>query len=525
MATHDVRDAGALDDDLTLTADVAIVGTGAGGGVAAEILAGAGLEVVLIEEGAYNRAKDFTLHEAQAYPDLYQESSARKTADKAITILQGRTVGGSTTVNWTTSFRTPPATLDHWREVYGLADYSEEALAPWFARMEERLNIRPWELAPNANNQALARGAEKLGWEHGIISRNVRDCIDLGYCGLGCPVDAKLSMLVTTIPAALDKGATLVTRARAERLEMQGERVVAVVCAAMDPRGVRPTDRRVRVEAGHVVLAGGAIGSPALLMRSDAPDPHKRVGKRTLLHPVCASSAVMPERVEGWSGAPQSVYSDHFLWRDGVTGRVGYKIETPPIYPMLSATAFKGFGAEHARQLAKLPHTHSLIALLRDGFHEMSPGGEVRLRDDLSPVLDYPLDDYLWDGVRRAYLSMAEVQFAAGAEQATPLHLDARPFGSWREARAAIAELDLAPVRPALYSAHTMGGCTMGPDPKTAVVDGGGRHHQLANLSVLDGSLFPTSLGANPQLSIYGIVARNATALAAALGGEVAEKA
>ena len=149
-----VTDAAALDRDLALEADVAIVGTGAGGGVTAEILAAAGLEVVLVEEGALRSSSDFHMLEAEAYPQLYQESAARKTLDKAITILQGRCVGGSTTVNWTSSFRTPDSTLAYWRERFGLTDVSPAALAPWFERMEERLAIRAVDRAAEREQRA-----------------------------------------------------------------------------------------------------------------------------------------------------------------------------------------------------------------------------------------------------------------------------------------------------------------------------------------------------------------------------------
>ncbi len=147
-----VIDASRLDRDVTLEADVVIVGTGAGGGTAAEILANAGLQVVLLEEGPLKSSRDFRMRETEAYPHLYQDSAARKTKDKAINILQGRCVGGGTTVNWTSSFRTPPATLSYWQREYGYANFGADAMAPWFARMEERLSIAPWDVAPNANN-------------------------------------------------------------------------------------------------------------------------------------------------------------------------------------------------------------------------------------------------------------------------------------------------------------------------------------------------------------------------------------
>ncbi len=155
------------------------------------------------------------MRESDAYPQLYQESAGRKTRDKAINILQGRCVGGSTTVNWTSSFRTPPATLAYWAHEFGIEGFSPDDLAPWFERMEARLNIAPWPVAPNANNEALRRGAQALGIPAASIRRNVKGCWNIGYCGMGCPTNAKQSMLVTTIPAALERGATLLTRARA----------------------------------------------------------------------------------------------------------------------------------------------------------------------------------------------------------------------------------------------------------------------------------------------------------------------
>src|SRR4029079_5624699 len=144
-------------------ADVAIVGSGAGGGVTAELLARAGLSVVILEEGPLLSSSDFHMREREAYPQLYQESAGRQTKDREISIYQGRCVGGGTTVNWTSSFRTPPATLAHWARQFGIAGFTEADLAPWFERVARRLNIAPWEVAPNENNDILRRGAQALG--------------------------------------------------------------------------------------------------------------------------------------------------------------------------------------------------------------------------------------------------------------------------------------------------------------------------------------------------------------------------
>ena len=512
-----VIDASTLERDLALEADVVIVGTGAGGGIAAETLSEAGLRVIMIEEGPLRTARDFRMSEADAYPDLYQDSAARKTKDKAINILQGRCVGGGTTVNWTSSFRTPPTTLAYWARALHLDGFGVEDLAPWFARVEARLSVTPWDMAPNANNQALARGAAAIGIASGTIRRNVKGCANLGYCGMGCPIDAKQSMAVTTIPVALEHGATLVTRARALAFAQDGDRVTALTCAAMDAQGVHPTARRITLRAGTFISAAGAIGTPGLLLRSHVPDPYAVLGMRTFLHPVVVSAALMRDEVAGYYGAPQTIYSDHFLDTMPVEGPIGFKLEAPPLHPVLAAITLPNHGAPHAGWMRHLPKLQVVLALLRDGFHPASPGGTVTLAGDGTPVLDYPLTPYLWEGARRAFRIMAEIQFAAGATQVMPIHGDGTGYRDWNAARKAIDGFTLAPLVTPVVSAHVMGGCPLGADPRHAVVDATGRHHQLANLYVADGSLFPTSIGANPQLSIYAIAARLSGGLAATL--------
>jgi choline dehydrogenase-like flavoprotein len=521
-----VIDAAVLERSQIFEADVCIIGTGAGGGVTAEILARAGLNVILVEEGPLKSSRDFHMKEADAYPQLYQEAAARKTRDKAITILQGRCVGGSTTVNWTSSFRTPETTLAHWREKHGLAEYTSDALRPWFDTMESRLSIGPWQIPPNRNNALLAIGARKLGLPSAAIRRNVMGCWDIGYCGMGCPTNAKQSMLVTSIPAALDEGATLLVNAQAVRLAgadaAQGRAPAHLEAVARPISGAAVPSARFRIQARHFVLAAGAIGSPALLLRSQGPDPHNLLGRRTFLHPTVISAALMPDPVNAHAGAPQTVYSDHFLDSPAIDGPIGFKLEAPPLHPVIFATTMAGYGEQHAALMRDFTNTHVLLALLRDGFHAESQGGRVVLRDEGSPVLDYPLNDFVFDGVRRAYLAMAEIQFAAGAKQVLPIHEQAAMYTTWRQARQAIADLPLKPLSTRVVSAHVMGGCAMSSDPRHGVVGNDGRHHQWSNVSVLDGSLFPTSIGTNPQLSIYAIVARLASKLALDLTGRKA---
>lgn len=503
-----------LENDLTLEADVAIVGSGAGGGTTAQILSAAGYKVLLIEEGPLKTSSDFKMQEAEAYPSLYQEGIGRMSKDGAITILQGRAVGGTTLVNWTSSFRTPHQTLEHWAKEHNVKGHGKAEMAPWFELMEQRLGVAPWAVPPNANNDVIRSGCEKLGYSWEVIPRNVRGCWNLGYCGMGCPTNAKQSMLVTTIPATLEKGGELLYLARADRLLHDGNSVSGLECQAMDERCVAPTGRKITVKARHYILAGGGINTPAILMRSKAPDPHERAGKRTFIHLVSFSAALFDKVINPFYGAPQSIYSDNFQWDQGVTGPLAYKLEVPPLQPALTTTLLGEFGTENALRMEQLPNTNVILALMRDGFHPESAEGTVELRGDGSPVLDYKMTDYTWDGIRRSYHSMAEIQFAAGAKSVMPMHVDAGYVKSLAETRSLIDNLSFELYRTRLGSAHVMGGCAMGEDPTLAVTDSLGRHHQLSNLSIHDGSLFPTSIGANPQLSVYGLTAKLATLLA-----------
>ncbi|SDW02155.1 GMC family oxidoreductase [Marinobacter mobilis] len=512
-----VTDAASLTDNLTLETDVVVIGTGAGGGTTAEILARAGLSVIMVEEGRLYHQKDFKMDELTSYATLYQEGLSRVTRDGAIAILQGRCVGGSTTVNWTSSFDTPDPTLNYWADHFGLEELRPDNLRPWFADRKQRHNIAPWAVPPNANNDALRRGCEQLGWSWHVIPRNVKGCWNLGYCGMGCPTNAKQGALTTTVPGALEHKAQLIHSLRADRLVMDQDRISHLEATPLQTDSVTPMPLKVQIRARHFVVAASALGSPALLLRSDIPDPHGRIGKRTFLHPVNATVGEMPDKVDPFYGAPQSIYSDEFNFSQGVDGPAGFKLEVPPLHPAMASGVLPGHGEAMGQDVAKLPWMQSMLALIRDGFHPDSQGGEVSLRDDGSPVLDYPVTDYLWRGLRDAYLRMAEAQFAAGAKQVRLVHLDSPWYSNWREAEAAIRDLPMALHRARLFTAHQMGGCGMGADPQDSVVDGFGQHHQVTNLSVHDASIFPTSIGANPQLSVYTLSARNSSRLASKL--------
>lgn len=503
-----------LRTDLDLRPDICIVGSGAGGSVLAARLCAMGLSVVVIEEGGYHARPDFDLVEATTYPRLYQDRGTRGTADLAITILQGRTAGGGTTINWTTCFRTPERILDLWARRHGVEGLDSASLAPHFEAIEQRLGIAAWpESRANPNNRALLDGCRALGWEAAPLRRNVRHCYDSGACGLGCPTGAKQDMVRTYLQDALDEGLHLVVDTRVDRIDHEGGRVRSVEGRVLDRRTGTPTGTGVVVRPKLCVLSGGAINTPALLLRSGI-DVDGQVGRRTFLHPVVAVAGLYPHRVEAWSGAPQSIGSHHH--QDRGADRIGFFLETPPLHPMLGALAFGGYGEAQADAMRHLPHTGAMIALAIDGVLDGDEGGRVSLRQDGRVRVDYPISPALRETFRAAHRALAEVTLAAGATAVRTLHLRAV------EVRSPV-ELDLldgvnyGAHEHAIFTAHQMGGCAMAGRGFDGVVGADHRVRGFENLFVVDGSVLPTSLGVNPSETIYALAHRAAPLVADAI--------
>jgi choline dehydrogenase-like flavoprotein len=493
-----------ITQNLELDCDVCVIGSGSGGAWLAYELVAAGKRVVMLEEGGYHTRREFDMTEARAFPSLYQELGNRTTDDQAISLLQGRSVGGGTTVNWCSSFRTPERILRHWREVYGIDTLSTAVLAPHWDHIERRLHVAQWPLdAINENNRVLWEGLGKLNYERGLIRRNVNNCLNLGACGLGCPVDAKQSMLVTVIPDAVEKGLLLYANTSARVLDWSGRKISAVRADVLDPVTNRPTGVKVTVRPKVCVASGGAINTPGLLLRSSL-EGEGRVGRRTWLHPVVLMLAQFERAIDAFAGAPQSVYSHHFI--DRGPGKVGFVLEVPPVHPMLASLVATGAGAAVQALLSDLPHLQAMIAIAADGLLPDEEGATVRLKDGAYSrfSIDYAFQDVHWEAFRTACKEMARLQFAAGAKRVLSLHQDPVVL----EGPADLDRLDGAAwekLRVKVVTAHQMGGCSMGKDPSKSVVDPLLRYHSMDNLYVVDGSVLPTSLGVNPQQTIFGI--------------------
>lgn len=475
-----------------LHADVVIVGSGAGGAMAASELSRQGARVVVLEQGPAVGVQ----HESATASKSFADQIVDCTADRAIRVLRGSCVGGSTAHSLALLKRTPESILENWAREHAVSGLSPEELEPIFESVERDLCVTDiGESDRNANNRMLELGARELGWRAGPLRHSRSDCRGSGLCALGCPFDAARNAANVLIPGALSRGARVITGAEVRRVLHDNGRVhgVSAMLACETPR-------ELVVDADAVVLSASAVGSVAVALRSRLPDPHGQLGRELRLHPCVNVAGWFEERIEIWKGIPQSYECTEWLEFDG-SNRKRIWITPACQPPVGTAVLLPVFGNERRDWMNLYPHLAVLSAMVRD-----ETSGRVSIRD-ARPFLDYRLTAADAEQLARGVRACAELLFAAGARQV--LVPTARPI-VLRDAREA-AMLQDALVRPdalPLMAMHPMGTLRLGDDPGRAVVKSTGEHHQVRGLFVMDGSLFPTSLGVPPQLSIYGVVRR-----------------
>jgi choline dehydrogenase-like flavoprotein len=494
MEAVSIRRGRDLTGDVRLDVDAVVVGTGAGGSVALRELARAGLSVVGLEEGGHHTSADFDQREDHMLPMLFQDGGGRTTSDLAIRVLQGRGVGGSTIHNTNLCKRTPDPVLEQWAARRGVSGCSPGAMRAAFERIEADLSVS--EMLPewqNGNNSALRRGVEALGWKGGPLKHNRVGCQQSGFCELGCSYDAKQNALKVLVPQAVEAGANVYADVAVERVTTAAGRVTGVVGTATDAAGKACATMTVRAKV--VVLAASAVGSAKVALASGLPDPYAILGTGLRLHPGGIVAGVFDRDIDGSQGIPQSYECTELLsFEEGSDRRVW--IVPAFAHPIGTASTLPGFGAPHMAAMRSYNHLAALTAMVHDetSGRVVLDGGRARL--------DYTLASGDREQLAKGLLAGARLLFAAGAREVRIPAIPGVRLGNVRE----LDGLDTSFVRPhsvPLTAVHPMGTLRMGDDPRTSVVSSTGEHHQIKGLFVADGSLFPTSIGVAPQISIY----------------------
>ncbi len=465
--------------------DVVIVGSGAGGAVAAATLAEAGLDVLVLEAGDHYDRDSYPADRLEAIQTLYREAG--------LTIAEGRppipvpvakVVGGTTVINSGTCFRAPDSILEEWRGEFGL-DWAHD-LDEDYAEAEDFLRVT--QLDPNRmgrNGQLAMEGAAALNYSGGPIHRNAGNCVQCSSCPYGCAIDAKRGMHVSYLPRAVAAGARLRTGVEAQRVIVEDGRAVGVACSARDG-GARRRPFTVRARRA-VIAAGGSLGTPELLLRSGLGG--SQVGRNLRIHPACWVGARYEEEVRGWDGVMQSYYVDQWEESQGVLLEATF---TPLAF---GGAWLVGTGREHQQAMLDFGRIGSIGVQLRD-----SSVGTVGLANDGALRAKYHLNNEDARKVNFGIARAAEIHFAAGATEVYP---NIPRAGVLRPDDLATFEVTrFKPSELRLEAFHPMATARISADPRRGVCAVDGSVYGTTGLYVADASLFPTAVGVNPMMTI-----------------------
>ncbi len=478
----------------TVSTEVLVIGTGAGGAVAGTELAKAGKRVLFLEAGgAYDR-RDFRRRSLSwATTHMFAGRGAQTAnGDPMMVVTSGRVVGGSTVLNSGICFRPPQARLREWAELSGSDLWQPVNFDPLVDEIWTRIGVTPTHAGiGRRNNQLFLDGLRKLGVDAHWMDRNAPGCVGCGICHLGCPSGGKASVDKSILPEALNHGATILTRARAQSIIVEGGRVTGVHAVVVDEVDERPTGS-LKIKADVVVVAGSALGSPLILQNSGLGGTE--VGRHLSLHPGFGVLGEFAEPVVMWDGVPQGAWAD-------CPDDDRALLEVANVGP---GELFAMFGrAGDLSSVQRLAHFAMAGAMIRD-----TGEGSVVIDDDdtdhLRPRLRVKLSPRDLQAMRAGGKTLVRAYFAAGATHVIPAIVGTRFCASESEALAVVDELTEPNRLSQAYASHPHGTCRMGPTegPNRGVVDVAGAVHGTAGLYVMDGSVFPSTLGINPQVTI-----------------------
>lgn len=485
--------------------DVVVVGSGPGGAVAAYELAEAGLDVILVEEGAPVGAPDMRTEAGETLRRIFRESGMRVARGNGFfPTMQANVLGGGSVVNSAICCRAPDWTLSDWAEEYALPELADGKLDADFAAVEKFLGVAPTpDEAQGVRNQLFKQGCDVLGIGCEPTPRNVIDCRGSAECFTGCRNGAKQSTDVSYIPAAIRKGARVYSSVRIDTLITEGKRAVGVRGRTVEPFGIKEGGA-VEIRAKTVVLAAGCMATPCIMLRSNFGNDSRQVGEHLKGHPGLAVYGLYNHKVEPWTGATQGYHSLDFL-------REGMKLEVLWAPPALLAIRFPGFGDEFKGHLL--------------AFERMAPfdvfvsakhsGGSVKPLGKTESDIRFSIDQRDINLLSRGLAILTDISFAAGAVEVQPGVHGVPPVLTREMGSKPLLDAKLKGTDFTVGMNHVFGSARMGGNARTSVCDSYGKVHGTEGLYIADTSLFPASPAVNPMLTCMALARRGARSIAA----------
>lgn len=497
-------------DDFTERAvEICIIGSGCGGGTTAQVLAEAGHEVLVLEEGTDLTGSALTQRDGAMYDQLYMDRGGRSTEDLSISVLQGRALGGGGVINAADVVPISDGVLHHWERKFGLGEMTR-ALGPYRERALADLSAsRIEENQVNEANRLLRTGATSLGWRGEVMMHNRRGCAGLGTCLIGCPLNAKQGPRFVAIPAAIRAGATFVLRVRAVRIEGATQETKTILCRTLDPAGHHELGE-LRIRAKHVIVAASAISSAQLLLRSGIGNEH--VGRNLMLQPQLPVVALFDHPVRAFRGIPQAFAVTEFEQQDHPEhGLWGFRIEAVMGTPGIVASLLPYIGERGPRTMSKYDHLAASLLLVPD-----APTGRVGVHPTGRVKVEYQARPDVQARIREAVRAAAKAYLAAGAREVIVPVIPPIVIRSQADL-AKVDALDLRPASAPLLSAHQQGTLRFAASASDGALGLDGKVHGTRGVYVFDSSGFPTSSSSHTMTPILTVSRYLADKLAASL--------
>jgi choline dehydrogenase-like flavoprotein len=500
-------------EDMNITTEVCIVGSGCGGATLAKKLTDSGVDVVVLEQGGYYPSSKMDQNELNMAGKISAERNLASSHDGGNFLSYGQNIGGASVHYWADSYRTPDYKLEEWETVYGLKGHKYKDLVPAFEEIENNLNIHPAKDEYfNQMNTFIKQASSKLGWHGHHVPQARKGCLKSGHCMQGCLYDAKQSQMVTHIPTAIKQGARIFSDAKASKLNYSGSKVSSLDVEIIDRATNKPNGIKMNVKAKIFVVAAGGFNSSFFLLQQGFKKKLPMLGMHFSMNPSSVIHGIYKEEMISWRNIPAAYAIDEFLekrYENSQYKEGGYMIMANQAHPSTLAVSVPGLGSEHADLMNNLPYLGGTISWMDDVPEEL---GEIKINNKGHRVVHYEYGEITRKVLKDSLKKQAELQFSVGVKELIVAGYQGIRLRSMK---------DLNNLDDVIYAAgglfmaapHPGGGCRMGENENTSVVDYDHRVHGFNNLFVSDSSVFPTSSGLDPSLTIMAFSYRAAESI------------
>ncbi len=489
-----------ISHDIVENVDVCVIGSGAAGAIIASKLSEAGKSVILLEKGGYYDAEDMNQREMDMIPLLWKNGGANFTDNLRIVIAQGQCLGGSTVINDAVCFKTPQIVKDQWRDMG--VDISDEKWEKATDEVWSNINVSrviPEEL--NKNSMMLKKACQIKHYKSTENNRNCKDCMRCGFCHLGCHYETKQDMLVTYIRKAIqNSNLRIYCNCDAQKISYSNGLADGVEGNFIDKSGKAMF--AIRVNARVVVISAGSIASSQILLKNRIATSN--AGKGLSLHPAPALLGKFTEEINAHNGIPMAYTCEEFGVPNGIKDG-GFLIESVFLPIFSFSIGLPSFLTEHAQLMKDFTHYTMAGVMIRD-----ESNGTITLSDKGNPKIHYELSQKDIKNLAKGVETLAGMWFDVGAEKVISGHEDCVTLNTKNDIPKLVEAIKTNPDGLAVASAHPQGGNKMGEDKETCVVNSNCKVHSFENLYVSDASVFPTSIGVNPQVTVMAIATMTA---------------